>query len=256
VRRVRRRNASACTRALRWSGVHGRTRRQRQACHHRQLACILVARSSGHCWPFSPFFCLAFLHGATTRRPAGRMATFFNPFVRARPAVTEGELNLFVRCLQRREIYPLPFNGARGGMCFTFHRSFSSFTRLPSSLALTVKAGRGRERGNRAPGPVRTPILFYRRTDTPLVACVLPWTTSRRIPCSISLVYVHTHSSLVAAAWGSYTAPHVHRGRHQLTPRRLTVWMSSLPVPLNERRNDRHFRTGAAFSAVQCWPSR
>jgi hypothetical protein len=77
------------------------------------------------------------------------MATFFNPFVRARPAVTEGELNLFVRCLQRREIYPLPFNGARGG--HVFHFSPLLFEFYSAALLLSFD-GQGRPRqGAREP---------------------------------------------------------------------------------------------------------
>lgn len=57
-----------------------------------------------------------------------------------------------------------------------------------------------------------TPI-FYPRINTPLVAAPLRGggacgARPRRIPC-------------IVCAWGSYTAPHVHRGKHQ----RLPVWM-------------------------------
>jgi hypothetical protein len=98
VRRLRRRNASACTRALQSTGARARDETMAILPHastHRQLVEYSGESSRGRRghWSFLPF-CLAFLDGDRTRRKPSNLIGmtsdpwphFFNPFVRARPA--------------------------------------------------------------------------------------------------------------------------------------------------------------------------
>jgi hypothetical protein len=215
VRRLRRRNASACTRALQSTGARARDETMAILPHastHRQLVGYSGESSrGGPCgrrghWSFLPF-CLAFLDGDRTRRKPieqsnrydqRSLATFFLTRSYAHGRRNRGRVKRVGRP-QRREIY-LPFNGL--GACV------SLFT-----APLTVKASLGQ--GAREPSARTGPdanILPQDRYAARGRLCGLPW-TPRRIPCSISIrARARTHTlasggSCIGKLHGASRAP-------------------------------------------------